>query len=425
MGIQRAYLKLGQIFSVNLCQRPLTTTIEGRLVNQRNTYGIRSILDTQRNVSSFIEGNYVWYSIGHVNQQMVACQNVYNFEVTEDNSYIVENVIVHNCQSFSNAGKKKASLSARGLLFNHIVRILKDNHTPFALLENVKHIKKVSNGAVYRYIYDQLHAVGYQVFDVELSPMDLKIPQNRERVIFVVIRNDLYMDRLRSQFLETLEIKKQQYRDKNRNLVIFEESPSLSYMISEEISHVVHVWDEFIQIFSQVGEIISPVITEYFTASESPDNSDWKNDYIRKNREFYLKHHELIDPWIDRNRKLLTSKVIYGKLEWQTGGIHKNDSIYNYFIQMRQSGIHVSKKQIVFPALVAIVQTPIIAGKRRYLTPRECARLQSFPDDFTFGQQSDKLTYKQLGNGINVEIVKIVAETLLNTYSAYFSELHH
>jgi DNA (cytosine-5)-methyltransferase 1 len=89
-------------------------------------------------------------------------------------------------------------------------------------------------------------------------------------------------------------------------------------------------------------------------------------------------------------------------------------------VQIRQSGVRV-KKTDCFPALVAIVQTSIIASKGRYLTPRECARLQGVPDDFTFGQQSDKITYKQLGNGINADIVKMVGETLLSVFGFYFS----
>ena len=48
---------------------------------------------------------------------------------------------------------------------------------------------------------------------------------------------------------------------------------------------------------------------------------------------------------------------------------------------MRQSGIRVKRTQY-FPTLVAIVQTPIYGKEKRYITPRECARLQSFPDSF-------------------------------------------
>lgn len=141
-----------------------------------------------------IEDHYMWFAVTYMvfTQSVTHATNVYNFEVDVDNSYTVENAVVHNCQSFSNAGKKLAFSDKRGLLFDNIVTILNQHHTPLALLENVKHIKKVSNGTVHHYIYEQLHSIGYQVFDLGLSPTDLGIPQNRERVLFVVVRNDLY-----------------------------------------------------------------------------------------------------------------------------------------------------------------------------------------------------------------------------------------
>lgn len=323
------------------------------------------------------------------------------------------------CQSYSNAGKKLAFNDKRGLLFDNIVNILSANHTPFAILENVKHIKKVSDGLVYKYIYDQLHKIGYQVFDLGLSPNDINVPQNRERIIFVVIRNDLYTDNKKEEFLSKLGVNIAKYRDKNENRVIYESDPDPKYNISNETAQLLEVWDEFIKICARIGEIVSPAITEYFKGEELPENSDWKNGYIRKNRSFYQKYKAVIDPWYEKNHELLSKKAVYGKLEWQTGGIRPDDTIYKYFIQIRQSGIRV-KKTDCFPALVAVVQTSIIASKGRYLTPRECARLQSVPDDFSFGNQSDKIVYKQLGNGVNSDIIKVVAETLLGVYPPPF-----
>jgi len=357
------------------------------------------------------------------------CQNIYQMnhnllpvgDIQEQKSIPQHDILCGGfpCQPFSNGGKKKAFADKRGMLFDSIVNILNINHTPFAILENVKHIKKVSSGAVYKYIYEQLNKIGYQVFDIGLSPKDLNIPQNRERVIFVVIRNDLYTEQYKNIFLTKLDENKKIYSEKNKNKIIYEISPSPEYDITPEISQVIKAWDEFIQIFSRIGEIISPIIPEYFRKGESAENSDWKNSYINKNHNFYEKYQTEIDPWYEKNKEILSKRSVYGKLEWQTGGIHDKDSIYKYFIQVRQSGIRV-KKTDCFPALVAIVQTPIIASQGRYLTPRECARLQSLPDDFSFGNQSDKLTYKQLGNGVNVDIIKIVGETLVSTHDFFF-----
>ena len=101
-------------------------------------------------------------------------------------------------------------------------------------------------------------------------------------------------------------------------------------------------------------------------------------------------------------------------MEWQTGPIKNNDSIFNHFIQIRQSGIRVKKGQY-FPTLVAISNIPIYGKEKRYITPRECARLQSFPDSFKLSKD-DKKSYKQLGNSVNVDNVYTVISSTFKHY---------
>ena len=79
-------------------------------------------------------------------------------------------------------------------------------------------------------------------------------------------------------------------------------------------------------------------------------------------------------------------------------------------MQIRPSGLRV-KTGTYFPALVAITQTSIVGKKKRYLTPRECARLQSFPDSFMYDVKNAQ-AYKQFGNSINVGLVKLFAENM-------------
>lgn len=80
-------------------------------------------------------------------------------------------------------------------------------------------------------------------------------------------------------------------------------------------------------------------------------------------------------------------------------------------MQIRPSGLRV-KAGTYFPALVAITQTSIVGKKKRFLTPRECARLQSFPDTFLYDDKKAQ-AYKQFGNSINVGLVKLFARYML------------
>ena len=68
-----------------------------------------------------------------------------------------------------------------------------------------------------------------------------------------------------------------------------------------------------------------------------------------------------------------------------------------------------------------MVQTPIYAKERRYITPRECARLQSFPDTFILHKKNN-IAYKQFGNAVNVDVIHTVAKVLFDAYNTVFDE---
>ena len=95
-------------------------------------------------------------------------------------------------------------------------------------------------------------------------------------------------------------------------------------------------------------------------------------------------------------------------MEWQAGGSMK--SVWDGVIQFRPSGVRI-KKPTCFPALVAIVQIPIIGKYKRRLTVKEASRLQSFPDSF-IPCANKQQAYKQFGNSVNVEVIKYVTQKL-------------
>uniref|UniRef100_A0A6C0EV49 DNA (cytosine-5-)-methyltransferase n=1 Tax=viral metagenome TaxID=1070528 RepID=A0A6C0EV49_9ZZZZ len=326
------------------------------------------------------------------------------------------------CQSFSNSGKKGGFNDKRGMLFEYILKIAVHRNPKFMFLENVKHIKKIDNGKVFTHILKRINESGYTINEsvFELSPHQMGVPQQRERVIFVCVRNDIYDESKTNKLISNIN----QKQNIKINLTdFFEKDVDQKYNISNELETVLKAWDEMIQVF-EIGETISPtiLINEFntkYSVEEYKKLPKWKQDYIEKNKRIYEKYKSQWDKWLNKYSELLKKKEIYGKLEWQTGKKKENDSIFNYFIQPRQSGIRVKKAQY-FPTLVAIVQTPIYAKEKRYITPRECARLQSFPDDFIL-HKKDNIAYKQLGNAVNVKVVHYVINETLNVYSGYLS----
>lgn len=324
------------------------------------------------------------------------------------------------CQPFSNGGNKKSFDDNRGLLFDEIVRIAKHKKPKFLFLENVKHILKVSNGKVFEYIKKRINDIGYKLQIFKMSPHNYGIPQQRERIFFVCVRNDIYENFNDNDDTDNGLTNKIKLSIENKNLTmedLVEKNVDSKYNIEPTLKKVLDAWDELIKQFD-VGEKISPtiLINDYFknyTDEEYNQLASWRKDYMTKNKPLLKKYDKIIKPWYKKHKELLTKREIYGKLEWQTGVIKKNDSIYNYFIQMRQSGIRV-KKNKYFPTLVAMVQTPIYGKYKRYITPRECARLQSFPDTFKL-HENDKVVYKQMGNSVNV----------FNTYTVIKSTFKH
>ena len=320
------------------------------------------------------------------------------------------------CQAFSNAGKKKTFEDSRGLLFDEIIRIVKVKKPKFLFLENVKHILKVDKGKVLEYILKKLDETNYKVQHFQMSPHNYGVPQQRERIYFICVRKDIYKREMKEDDLVYKKNSDYNFSDFLDN----KDTIDKKYFIGGDLLECLETWDEMIKVFD-VGEKISPTIManefhKYDDYSEDDFRNmvKWRFEYITKNRPLYEKYKELWDMWYSNYMDILQKREIYGKLEWQVGPIKPNDSIFNYFIQMRQSGIRVKKAEY-FPTLVAISQIPIYGKEKRHITPRECLRLQSFPADFKLLEE-DRHSYKQLGNSVNVMNVKNIIESTLTFY---------
>jgi DNA-cytosine methyltransferase len=188
-GIQRLYLKLGYLVSVTKTIRPKTYVIEGRTVNQRDTYQIRFHTNNQNKYSSFIEGEYVWCKPFTITTREIHDETVYNFEVEIDNSYIVHNTIVHNCQDFSHSGKRKGFESNRGTLYQSYVEVVKRVKPFIFVAENVNGLLTMP-GEPIKQIIDDFSKVGYIVKYQLIKCEEFGIPQTRWRVIIIGVRSD-------------------------------------------------------------------------------------------------------------------------------------------------------------------------------------------------------------------------------------------
>lgn len=312
------------------------------------------------------------------------------------------------CQAFSKAGRQEGFADeTKGTLFFQIVRILKEKQPKFIILENVRNLVSHDDGNTWRVIKRNLTDLGYVLSDtpIIMSPHQLGIPQLRERIYILGIHRSLGINRLNFDIPNKEKCDIDIYK-----AGIIEENADPKYNISEYEEKVLDCWDEFYQGIKEkvIGfPIWSFEFKETYDTSHLPK---WKADFCKKNRALYADNKDFIDIWLKKWNNLEDFVPTHRKFEWQAGT--SISSIWEGFIQFRPSGVRV-KRPDSFPALVAMVQIPVIGKYKRRLTPREAARLQSFPDSF-IPNESDRQAYKQFGNAVNVNCVKFLAEQLFD-----------
>lgn len=318
------------------------------------------------------------------------------------------------CQSFSKAGKRLGfEDETKGTLFFDICRILEYHKPKYVLLENVRNLASHDHGNTWRVIHNKLEELGYNLLPepVIFSPHYIGIPQHRERVYIMCVRKDVGS-------IQPFVFDKKKLPQCSINDVLLDDKdiPNIKeYRISLDMENLINLWNEFIKKINVKRLPGFPVWSDRLCDLDPNENlmqyPAWKQNFILKNNELYINNREFIDEWLERAYQ---NPLFFGakaKLEWQAGQT-KHPDIWKQIFQLRPSGIRV-KVNTYFPALVAIVQTSIIGSRKRFLTPRECARLQSFPEDFQPDIKQQQ-AYKQLGNAVNVECVKLFAKHLLN-----------
>ena len=142
MSLNLAVMRLyGVVGSVVKTIRPKTTVICGRTVNQEDTYTLQFTKEVRKQKKYHETDDYFLSPIKSVINTGVI-DDVYNIEVDTDNSYTVNNAIVHNCQAWSVAGKQLGDKDERGMLFwttlDIIKKVLDSNPNAKFLMENVK-----------------------------------------------------------------------------------------------------------------------------------------------------------------------------------------------------------------------------------------------------------------------------------------------
>jgi DNA (cytosine-5)-methyltransferase 1 len=350
-------------------------------------------------------------------------------DITADANDDVVNVPAHDvlcagfpCQPFSKSGFQRGMDETRGTLYWNILRIVETHRPAIVLLENVRNLAGPRHRHEWEVIIRTLREAGYlvpespAVFSPHLLPPERGgKPHVRERVFIAAVRSD-GIEPVWSPFIQPvahprpIEGWDPQRWELSVDLPLDEDGEAAGCELSASETHWIDAWDDFVVRMweERDGERLPgfPLWGDNWVCEDElviePGTPKWKVDFLTKNARFYDRHRDFIDAWTDKwgfyTDKFPPSRR---KFEWQA---QDSPDLWSTVMQMRPTGIR-AKRPTYLPALVAITQTSIIGSRRRRLSPREAARLQSLPDWFDFGDQPAAATYKQLGNGVSIAAI--------------------
>lgn len=328
------------------------------------------------------------------------------------------------CQPFSKSGFQLGLEDrTRGTLFHEIMKIVRARHPNFLILENVRNLAGPRHASTWQIIIDSLRTEGYRVaseptiFSPHLLPKHSGgRPQVRERVFILAEhlgKTSLVSERIGDVLVPNAPIGSWSPAQWNIDdwLTPDDQISDLKrYKLRENEIEWLEAWQDFIQSVDEPSLPGFPIWSDEFRDYPNIDEGTpaWKARCLARNSELYRRNRSAIDDW-RRRHHLDHFPPSRRKFEWQAGDADRD--LWKLVMHLRPSGIRV-KRPSYLPALVAITQTSVIGARRRRITPREAARLQGFPDDFPL-HPNDATAYKQLGNAVNVGVVRYLARRLL------------
>jgi len=302
-------------------------------------------------------------------------KDVYEREIPEESLDIY--MTSPPCQAFSLAGKRKGEDDERGILFYNSHEFIQKNNPRYFIFENVRGLLSDANGVTFKVWLDMLggksvngnpvlfpnkNSTPYHIYWKVLNAKHYGVPQNRERVFIIGIRDDAD---------NTFRFPKKQHLTKKLKDVL-EDNVNDKYFLSEKmVKHLKH-HDRSQKPITENTETVNCITANY--AKQSSDLQYLKINSATK------KGYEIATDQDSINFSVPNSKTRRGRVG----------------------------KGVAQTLDTACNQGVISTTNIRRLTPRECFRLMDFPEDFKWSV-SDTQAYKQAGNSI---VVNVLAEII-------------
>jgi len=288
------------------------------------------------------------------------------------------------CQGFSEANRQRLIDDPRNHLYRDYIAIVKKVDPPFFVMENVKGMLKVKDQVI-----EDFNNIGYEVSARVLNAKDYGVPQNRERLIYIGNRVGVDNDKIFD------EIEKSQ--DEYCNSVLDDAIYGLRELKASRIKNSTELETE------ESGRTIEH------------NSLQLTNDYIN------LINQGVSYPAVLNHKARYNNDrdiEIYSRME--PGDKSDDPKIADIMPYKSRSDIFKDKYFKLEPDKVCKTITAhmkfdcnmyIHPYQARGLTPREAARVQSYPDDYFFRGSYTK-TYMQIGNSVPPMLGRAIAKII-------------
>lgn len=299
------------------------------------------------------------------------------------------NIIVGGppCQGFSMANRQRLIDDPRNKLYKNFVQFVEKVKSPFFVMENVKGMLSVKDQVI-----EDFEAIGYDVVAKVLNAKDFGVPQNRERLIYIGNRVGINNDE------------------------IFERIIELSKSIPET-----HLRDALYGL----RELQASRIKNSTDLDTEESGRKIDHDYIQKQNAYveYINQGRHYPAVLNHKARYNNDRdiEIFGRLD--PGDKSTDPKIADIMPYSRRNDIFKDKYFKLEPDKVCKTITAhmkfdcnmyIHPFQARGLTPREAARVQSYPDDYYFRGAYTK-TYMQIGNSVPPLLGRAIA-TIIKEY---------
>ncbi|RXJ94703.1 DNA (cytosine-5-)-methyltransferase [Arcobacter sp. AHV-9/2010] len=319
------------------------------------------------------------------------------------------------CQGFSVANNKRSIEDERNFLYREMLRVIKDKEPKYFVAENVKGILSLHNGKVFELIKSDFKELGYNLEARLLNSADYGVPQQRERVI--IIGNRINKPII---FPEQTHIHHEKYDGKgNKHIAAKEVLEELYNIETVERNTDQKIKLKTKEIYNHIA--YTNVSSKFWGRKYKVDQAEicdylkyWRNKkgLSTKKIDEHFGYAHTAGHWFRKDNKSgsIPKPSDWWELKKLLGFCNKYDKQVTEFVEKEikfEQSLRISNWET--PSDTITASTPEIhPNKHRRLSVRECARIQTFPDNFVFlGSLSSQ--HRQVGNAVPPLLAKLVA----------------